>query len=78
MEDQFDDSRVELELLRREFHENEMRTRTTFTLVGGGVELGHADSLEEANALKEKMEDLLICKIEITEDWEYQKNGVIL
>ena len=65
----FDDSRVELELLRREFHENEMRTSTTFTLMSGGVELGYADSLEEANALKVKMEDLLICKIEITEEW---------
>tara|TARA_R110000868_G_scaffold408788_1_gene692441 strand:+ start:334 stop:450 length:117 start_codon:yes stop_codon:yes gene_type:complete len=37
--------------------------------MSGGVELGYADSLEEANALKVKMEDLLICKIEITEEW---------
>lgn len=69
MENQFDDSRLELELLRREFHENEMRTTTTFTLMSlGGVELGYAYSLEEANALKEKMEDPSICKIEINEE----------
>ena len=34
----------------------------------GGVELGYAYSLEEANALKEKMEDPSICKIEINEE----------
>ena len=64
-----DNSRIELELLRREFHENEMRTIHRFALVGAGVALGHADSLEKANALKEKMEDLLICKIKIIEEW---------
>ena len=65
----FDDSRVEQELLRREFHMNEMRTSTHFVLRGGGVVLGYADDQDSAIALKEKMAELLICEIEITEEW---------
>ena len=65
----FDDSRVESELMRREFHENEMRTRTHFVLSGGGVVLGYADDKESANALKQKIEKLVICQVSITEEW---------
>lgn len=65
----FEDSRVEQELARREFHRNEMRTRTHFVLSGGGVVLGYADDQESAIALKEKIERVVICPISITEEW---------
>ena len=65
----FDDPRVERELARREFHANEMRTRTHFVLRGGGVVLGYADDQESAVSLKEKLSELVICDISITEEW---------
>lgn len=65
----FDDPRVERELARREFHANEMRTRTHFVLRGGGVVLGYADDQDSATSLKEKLEKLVICQISIIEEW---------
>ena len=69
-----DDLRVKQELLHREIHANEMRTRlrvtrTHFVLRGGGVVLGYADDQESAVSLKEKLSELVICDISITEEW---------
>jgi len=64
----FEDERVERELLRREFHANEMLTTIRYVLSGGGVVLGYADTEDAANALKEKMSELLICEIEIEKE----------
>lgn len=38
-----------------------------FTLVGGGVVLGHASTREQAEKKKEQLEKLLICSIAIKE-----------
>lgn len=65
----FDDSRVESELLRREFHRNEMETTPLYRIVGGGVTLSVADTREQAEVIQADLKKVLICDVSI--DVEY-------
>lgn len=64
-----DDCRVERELLRREFHRNEMETSIRYLVNGGGVTLAVADTRESAESIKQKLEECTILTLTIEHEY---------